>query len=553
MNISGLKNLKRYKVKKMVGDLDYQQIRTSSTPLTKQELQYCINDVLIVVAYIQELIERYGSIAKLPLTKTGFVRNYCRECCLKVKKGDKSNKYRIYRNLMNGLILQKDEYILCREAFTGGFTHANPYFVKRKIPNVTSFDECSAYPYVMIAEKFPMSKPQKINITSDKIFDDCILNYCCMFRATFKKIKATFKIDNYISSSHCRDLKGGLFNNGRVVQADELTITLTEQDYFIIYATYSWEECEIYDFYRFEKNYLPSDFVKGILDLYKNKTELKGVYGKEEVYLESKERLNACYGMTVTDICREDVKYDNFHLWKSEIPNINDALSKNNKSVKRFLYYPWGVWVTAYARMNLWTAILEFGEDYIYSDTDSVKVINADKHKDFIEQYNNTVVKKLNAAMRYHGFDIELTRPKTIKGVSKQLGIWENEGTYEYFKTLGAKRYMVKEENILDGEYDYSLTVAGLNKHKVIPYMLEQYGDDIFAYFEEELHIPAEYTGKLTHTYIDDEQEGYIKDYLGKTGYYHELSSVHLEPADYMLDITEDFLNYILGITEDYI
>ncbi len=552
-------HLQTFDIKKLKGDLDYNLVRTSKTPLTKEELQYCINDVVIVVCYIQELINRRGDISKIPLTKTGFVRNYCRENCLYNGSHNKdTSKFHKYRELMNVLTLNSKEYLLCREVFAGGFTHANPYYVNQVIPNVTSFDECSAYPYVMISEMYPMSKPELVEIHNEEELDNNLLNYCCMFYAEFENLESTIDYDNYISKSHCRDLDNPKFNNGRVVSADKLVIALTEQDYFIIYNTYTWTKCIFYSFYRFRKNYLPTDFVKSILKLYNDKTKLKGVHGQEAEYLESKEELNACYGMTVTDICRDEIKY-NSTLWKKEKADIDKALEKNNKSVKRFLYYPWGVWVTAYARTNLWLAINECKDDYIYSDTDSVKIVNADRHKKFFKKYNNMVVKKLDRAMDYHGLDKELTRPKTIKGVTKQLGIWEKEGVYDYFKTLGAKRYMVKQKECLEVEqngeikkYDYSLTVSGLNKYYVIPYLLDLYGDDIFLYFEEGLYIPPDYTGKLTHTYIDEEQQGVVQDYLGNYDEFHELSSIHLEPADYHLDISEDFKNFLYEIHEDY-
>lgn len=75
------KNLHRFTIKKLVGDLDYSLVRTPLTPLTKQELQYCINDVQIVVAYITELIIRDRGIINLQLTKTGYVRKFCRDSC----------------------------------------------------------------------------------------------------------------------------------------------------------------------------------------------------------------------------------------------------------------------------------------------------------------------------------------------------------------------------------------------------------------------------------------------------------------------------------------
>lgn len=73
--------LQRYKVSKKVGDLDYSKIRHSKTPLTEKELGYCFSDIEVVESYIRECIENEGDITRIPLTKTGYVRNYCRNRC----------------------------------------------------------------------------------------------------------------------------------------------------------------------------------------------------------------------------------------------------------------------------------------------------------------------------------------------------------------------------------------------------------------------------------------------------------------------------------------
>ena len=80
--------------------------------------------------------------------------------------------------------------------------------------------------------------------------------------------------------------------------------------------------------------------------------------------------LNGCYGMTVTDICRDEIIYieyfedQNKEAWDNETPDYEKMINKYNKDKKRFLYYPWGIFVTAWARFYLWKAILYLKEDY---------------------------------------------------------------------------------------------------------------------------------------------------------------------------------------------
>lgn len=537
--------LMKYKVSKMVGDLDYDLIRTPITPLTDKEIGYCLCDVYVVMAYIQELIEREGDITKLPLTKTGFVRKYCRNNCYYTDKTHRKDvqKYRAYRNLMMSLTIEPEEYRMLKDAFMGGFTHANPYFSRGIFTGVSSYDFTSSYPAVMISEKFPMSKGEFVEIKSMEEFAINLNCYCCVFDIKFTKLRPKVDFENYLSVSHCRKLKNYKDNNGRIISADYLETTITELDYFIIDHFYDWDECEICTFIRYKKDYLPTDFVKSILDLYVDKTTLKGVEGRELDYLLSKERINSCFGMCVTDICRDEIVYD--EIWGKEKPELENVLEKYNNSKNRFLSYAWGIYVTAYARYNLFTGICEFENDYIYSDTDSIKVINADNHKEYFDMYNGIIRSKLQTAMKHHKLDISMCSPKTIKGEEKPLGVWDYEGTYRRFKTIGAKRYMYERE---DGSIN--LTVSGLNKVKAVPYMLEKFGDKIFENFDNCLYIPHEHTGKLTHTYLDNEMYGEITDHLGGKYLYHEWSGVHLGKADYSLSITQNYLNYLLDIKE---
>ena len=555
-------SLRKYPVKKMVGDLDYTRVRHHLTPLTDAELTYCINDVLIVESYIRECIEQDGDITRIPLTKTGYVRRYCKNACMFTGKSHKSGgwKFKKYRELMNTLTLDSDEYAQLKRAFQGGFTHANAFYSGQIMQNVDSYDFTSSYPAVMVSEMFPMSKAQRVDIKSKAQFEDYIKHYCCIFDVEIRGIEPKLIFEHPLSTSRCWYIKGLQADNGRVVTADVLRTTLTDVDYTIISKFYSWDSIAVGNFKFYRKNYLPKEFIRSVLKLYSDKTTLKGVEGREDEYQLAKEMVNSCYGMMVTDICQNDIKYLDDEWMEAEV-DVKSAIEKYNKSISRFLFYPWGVWVTAYARRNLFTGIYECAHDYIYSDTDSIKIINGDMHKEYIELYNSTIMRKLQRAMTYHKLPMDMVSPKTVEGVEKPLGVWDYEGTYDRFKTLGAKRYMV------DSGGKINITVSGVNKKNAVPYLIDKYGDSVFDAFEDSLHIPdhndldhniftksgeliTNPCGKNMHTYIDRELSGTVEDYLGNKARYHELSSTHLEATDYTMSLSAAYVDYIMGIRE---
>ena len=536
--------LHKYKVQKLVGELDYTKIRHSKTPLTDKELAYCVNDVKVVMAFIMESIESDGDIARIPLTKTGYARKYVRNTCWYTPgvKKDKDFKRLHYTEFIKALTIEPDEYLQMKRGFAGGFTHGNPFCVGKIIEDVTSYDFTSSYPYVMVSEQFPMSKGELVQITSKEDFEKNLRCYWCLFDIEFIGLEPRLTFENYISRSRCTICEGSVLDNGRVVSAARLITTITGEDYDIIIQFYSWAHIRVFNFRRYKKAYLPTDFVKAILKLYSDKTTLKGVKGKEVEYQVAKGLLNSCYGMTCTDIVRPENIYDGAE-WSVKDPDLNKMIDKYNRSSSRFLFYPWGVAICAYARRNLFTGILEFKEDYCYADTDSIKVKNVDDHMDYINRYNEDCIRKLHEAMDYHGLPYELIEPETIKGEKKPLGVWDFDGHYTRFKTLGAKRYMVEYDT-----GDISITVSGLNKKVAGKYLTEKYGSEVFEHFTNDLYVPPDYTGKLTHTYIDEERQGYITDYQGVTSEYHELSCVHLSKQDYSLSISREFADYLSSL-----
>ena len=545
------KNLTKHKVKKLVGDLDYSLIRHHTTPLTKQELAYCENDIQIILAYIDEQIEQYGDINKIPLTNTGRVRKYVKDNCYHTSSNHSKSsigKFNRYKNIMRDLTLTPENYAQLKRSFMGGFTHSNPYKTGMVLENVGSIDLTSSYPSVMLADQFPMSRPKQVKVNSVSELMELAKTKCVVFDIKFINIKNTLGYESYISENKCRNLKGATLANGRVVDADELTMTITEIDFQIISKVYKWEKVAIQNVNAFEKGYLPKPIIESILDLYEKKTTLKGVEGEEVEYLLSKGMLNSVYGMCVTDVVKDNSIYS--EEWEVEKVNITEKIEEYNSSSNRFLYYAWGIYVTAYARRNLWTGILSVGNDYVYSDTDSIKCLNFSKHQGYVEQYNQNIQLKLELMCKHYNIDVARLTPKTIEGVEKPLGVWEFEGNYDRFKTLGAKRYLVQEGD------KYTLTVAGLSKQNGIEYIKSVCNNDsdlIFEMFNDDLYIPSDKTGKMTHTYIDTEYDIVVTDYLGNTEHVNVKSGVHLEPCDFTLSISDQFNRFLEQLANGYI
>lgn len=417
----------------------------------------------------------------------------------------------------------------------------------------------------MVAEKFPITQGEFLGSVKLNYILDNMGEYCFMFRLRLHNVSPKIDADHPISFSKCRytEIEEPLLDNGRIFMAKYLEITCTEQDLltYLEFYNFDMDKVEIIDCYQYRKQYLPRPFVLAILNLYQKKTELKDVDGEEINYMIFKAMLNAAYGMTVTDIVREELYYDEereepFYSNYDEMTDkqyqeyLSNQISRYNSNPYRFLFYAWGVWITAYARRNLFSGIKECNKDYIYADTDSIKILNTEKHMAYIKRYNREITEKLKKACEFHEIDFSMTKPKNKYGEEKPLGIWEFEGEYDEFKTLGAKRYLWRKGD------KWQLTVAGVNKKTGMNYLLkraEETGNGYtpFDFFNMDLIFPSEYSGRNVLTYIDEPIEGEVTDYLGSTIHFEELSGIHMESTDYSINPMKNFLDYLFQVRED--
>lgn len=526
--------------------LDYSKMRHNKTPLTAEEIEYCENDVLGLNDFIRKEMTKNGDIGKIPTTKTGYVRRYVRDRCLK------NPKYR--EKLDYQLTTDPKIFNLLRQCFAGAYTHGNNTKIGLKCYDVGSFDFTSSYPSVMLRHKYPCSRFSRLTVIGVNDLVEMSEKYCTLIHATLYKIRPKNGI-HPLSRHKCHYEQTSLIeDNGKIVRSDVVEVFLTGIDFLDIRECYEWEEIQIHDFYYAHKNYLPKEIIECILDFYVGKTTLKGIEGKEEEYLVSKGMLNAIYGMMVTNPVAPKVQFDDsVKEWivNDDNADLQKELLKIVANKKTFLNYAWGVYVTAYARHELYNGILKTikNNDFIYADTDSMKIQNYKKYMSYITDYNKRATEEINKCLDYYGIDRSRANPTGVN----PLGVWDFEGTYDCFKTLGAKRYAY----IKDGKFKF--TVSGLPNKKspnsdkcALDWICSDNPTGVYGmdFFTNKMYIPKDYTCKLTHSYIDKSFTCVLTDYLGIQYEVSEESYVHLEPQDFTMNFSEVFLKYLLGVDQ---
>ena len=273
---------------------DYNKVRFPWTKLSEYEEEYTTTDVESLVNAMKYRTHMGGdTLLTLPLTSTGYVRRECKASLkdrylqineLKPYKGE--NGERIYR--------------LLRACFRGGNTHGNRYMVGRVLDDVYSYDISSSYPTQQLTKKFPM-KPFKWldgNMSLDRICMFIGLGYAVVgeYHFTNVRLKNPAEPIPYISLSRCDALNFRL-DNGRILEADYIEISLTEIDLDIVLETYVFDKIEVIQCMIAEKDYLPPEYRAVIQDYYNKKTSLKGDDTEDGIYMytKSKNMLNSVY------------------------------------------------------------------------------------------------------------------------------------------------------------------------------------------------------------------------------------------------------------------
>lgn len=512
--LSKLTDVYNLPVEKKCGDLDYSLVRNSKTPLTATELLYCEYDCLVIYYYIKQELSMYKKFNKIPNTLTGRVRKELQARVLK--------NYNYRSKLQKCINTDPHIYNLLIDCFAGGYTHANWLYVNEVIKNVVSWDFTSSYPFVMLVEKYPSTTFKKCNISNIKniLYDD----FAYIINIEFKNIKSNY-FNNIISKSKAYYIENGVYDNGKIVSASLLKIVINEIDLKIIQEFYSFDEYNILEIYYANKSYLPYELLDFILDKYHNKTAYKNVSGKEYLYSIEKSKFNSLYGMCVTNNIKDNIEFNNEGLWTTKKISNYDILDKLSVERKKgFLSFAYGVWVTSYSRYNLLSNVRLLDEYTIYCDTDSIKLTEG-YDINVIYNYNKQVDDKIKQVANFYNIDIKRFEPVDCKGIHHKIGLFDKDGEYLYFKTLGAKKYCYIDK----ATEKLHITVAGVPKKGVsaLKNNINNFNDNLF--------FNACDTGKKQIFYNDEQPVIKVIDYLGNEDVISEKKGICLMPCSYTL------------------
>ena len=528
-----------------VDGYNFRELRTPLTQLSPEELAYCIRDVDIVVRGIEDYREHYKHIYNIPFTLTGEVRRELR----KVYKNEpgwylKCKKLQPY---------SLKSYKWMMSAYFGGCVIAAPAYKDETIKaKFLTKDESSAYPWVMISERYPTTQFRVVTAPKQihKYMNDPDKTYFVEFSADNVQTRVPLL---FLPNTRLLEADGLELVNGRIAAAKHIRLVLCKPDYMTFLKCY-FCDVKIHKIKIAELEYLPDCFRKYVIEKYQEKVKFK--HADEEIYIKSKKVLSSLYGINVQKLFIDEIVFDIDHCdddgdpepwYKKELTkeNFNDALRKafytdKGRPKQIFIAAQIGIYCTAYARANLWAAILGEAEpgvyscvdDVIYTDTDAIKMFYTEEAERFFEKYNADIIEKHKIIAEQLGIDPVELSPLDDTGERRPIGVFENDEDMIEFKTLGSKKYVYRSAS----DKQLHLVVSGVPKNAVVCLHdnINNFRDG-FIFSAEEMHdLGAD--PRLAAFYQCRQKAVTFPD-----GYYDKYDySVCLQPIDYTLSKSYD-------------
>lgn len=147
--------------------------------------------------------------------------------------------------------------------------------------------------------------------------------------------------------------------------------------------------------------------------------------------------------MSVQDPVKARILFDDLG-YNLDVSQTLEDIHDRKKNIA-FTEYQYGVWTTAWARYALQCGIDRCGDQLVYCDTDSCKFLG---NVDFSD-YNEARIRECLESGSW---------ATDRKGINHYMGVYEDDGEYKRFITLGAKKYAYEDDSGLH------ITVSGVGK-----------------------------------------------------------------------------------------
>lgn len=503
-----------------------------------------------------------NNVADIPLTKTGITRlNSKRNPNINTSyinnKGSKKRELQNDKFICNKEKAKTETQLRVWEnCFQGGLVFSNPYYCNLVVKNVASFDFSSSYPTQMLYRYFPydfeevtenkkevllkiLDETQDFDfLLIEKLFATKYFNVVIKIKNINAKYKfyplSTAKILNY------EVLKNGVnctFINGKIIECTAtVCLCLTCIDFHILKCLYDFEidtveylevtgkkrksthyrlNCVVYNgekkleyknyhntvenkgfYYKYNENEIKDDYYRESINRCSDYVEQLSV--AKSLYLSPKADLNAQYGDNAQHLIHERCYYD-FNIL--DFKDNKETFEEYSKTIQKTSYI-YGCYIVAYARASLcYVALqnLKAGIEILYTDTDSLKMIDNRKSDKIMIEYNKKIDYLIDEKYHYLKFGY----------LDKET----NAEPYKYFCTLGTKSYLyLKSDNVVHA------TISGVpNATELYTKLYHHYHDDFYDLIDNCYHyntiIDKSAIKKLAHTYI------YFKEHIEVDNY----------------------------------
>ena len=461
---------------KLNGEWDYSIYREPGAELTKEEEEYAVRDTEVIQAYLNYILRtnnfvKESDLGTRLLTQTGLVRLF----------GERVVGRKELRAFRAAAAQEEPEdegaYRLRKACFRAGLTFTGGANAGQVFENVTSIDTVSMHHGFILGRLVPRgfheAEPAILGRALEAIFDtsveEVLANYERPFgtaihaRVKFKGLKlktgSVFEAQGIASlargkfaqnviydwedgassqNAENRNRAAGYldqgsklrFEFGKLTEAQEATLFLTELEAWVLAQVYQWDSFEVIEGEITTRFQVPPTYILKLDEaLYSNKCSMKSFLKGNEAaevpeaikaaprsvqegyYLRtSKGMFNSIFGLVAMDS----------HKFETDF-----SKTKNPSS-----WYAMGMRIAGGSRVHLVIAMLLINEKFngrfyiLGGDTDSIKIagLTNDEIQQALEPLHTAITKAITITLDQSGIDA-----KQFKGI----GTFESEGTAE--------------------------------------------------------------------------------------------------------------------------